>query len=465
MKQKLLSLLLFFSCSLLLSMEQKKQKKMLSAIIPIELVDYSMQLGVGVPIPDEAKHYYDNNQSCFVVMPLIREGFSSNEIGLNDLGKWHPPINLNPCEFTCWDEEDEKTTDSEDSDSGSDSDSEDEAEYGFSVQCWKTKTSRNTVKGFGYLEWTKKYTDYHIDNDLSKNRYMATTPQETTDCLFDGSNDNNTIIVGGNKPLQTRKFRSDKAKAKEPRYSYFIGKFTQAGVEHYKNDVFEDTKRKRFAYQAPTIEGILTALALHKTMDRFVVADDVISFLDIIEKQSEEQSDTKDKLASEQKLDVLLLGNSRTLKENFSHICFLTPEVVLGVSKSGFLYSFGLNAKTGAVSVAKQTLVNKNNEEIKLTNFAVDSCDTHHVVLQTDDNKIIYWDLKDCHNRDLRKSGLSILAPEKQIDWLWLYNNNLCLGMYLLRYMSQQKTYSCQSPAVLCYELHNFDVTVKNIEK
>ncbi len=420
----LLSLSLLLSLSHLLCMEQEQstiQAISLVNIVPAELVHSIAEFLAGKKIT-EAIHYSNDNESCIIAVPYPISDQTSNKTELYNTVKWFAPINLNNCEIADTFEDQQAVNNKI-----------------FSVHCYKIYPKCKDP----YYPLNSSQTTYYLQNILAKKVYETTITQETTDCFFEDFNDNQIMLIAGNRPTRERGFKYQAYIVKEPRYIYWIKKFTD---ETIRNDLEKDThnqNNQQLNHQPLSLPGTLATLALYKTMNRFVIAekDRNILVYDILD----ETNSTKRLCAPFE------------FEETIRRICFLTPNTLLGLTQSGKLYTFSLpkmmhgKNENETITASKQTICNKNKESITLKNFAVDPCNPRHVLLQTDKNIIIYYNLKNCNTESI--SGIPCLTSK--YNHLWFYNNTICLG----------KDFSSTSlhpvpPKIARYTLHTLDVTL-----
>lgn len=419
--------------------------------VPTEILEHIIQLTTN----SNAKIFYrDDNKSCIQFGPRQIIGKNSNQVTL-DHGygnNWIASINLNPCEIGFG--------------------NADQNSYLFTIQCWKKDDS--------YYNYHS--TDYRIDDDLEEKRFMASGYSKNKTTFFDGANDDGVFLIAGNaKYLEYIESSDNKsndenkapqkaswgiasylfnalfgsffgigqynepAPKKDNReivYEYYLGKFTAESTRLHQTNIYKNTERNNFDFRSPKTIGTLSALALCKNKNRYAFADNNgIKFFAI------EQKD-------EQPLSTNQIGLGLTPEnEIVQKISFITPKTLLGITKSGKLFSFTLNETTGEIGSSQQKIVNKEKKPILLHTFAVNPCDPHQLILCTQDNELVYLNLRNCDKPTLYKPGLLLMKITKRNpESLWFYDNKVCFGSY-------------QAIETNNFSLHDLDLKIKKTEK
>jgi hypothetical protein len=372
-----------------------------------------------------AEHLMRENHTngiYYLTTPGTIIGQTSHKVTLDDTHKWAFPVNLCPCKIVY--------------------DHMNMGErYLFSTHCFKSLCGSNSY------EWT----DYTAYDDLKENRFNAKIDFHTQDTFFDGSNDNDYFLIAGN--IYSKKEKNNKDSRE---YQYTLGQFTDQGKKLYKKDPFNCGSQRALQYSSEPINGTLMAIALCKSDNRYALVDTInIRIFTVPSREHQlKKNNPKKKIQNFfEELQPLLLGAcSLKKKVQFKKVSFISPSILFGITRSGILYRIDLNEEESAIKLYKQALKRSKREKIKLKNIAVDSCDTHHILLHTKNKEIIYWDLRNHKRSDQGKEFIS-LWRKKEADQVWFYNNKISFGI--------------ENGSQLCVENYTLDILdfrVKNSE-
>ena len=364
--------------------DQKKSQKqcIIADQLCAELDHTILEFVCGQKIKKYSK--INNNNKNLIVL-----GFDRKQ-SLSRTDEWKPALTLNPCDIhydrPCMN-------------------------YIFGLQCWKEEEKQ----------------EFRIDDDIKRIRTITPSGYPSVDLFFDGINDNNFIIIAGNhddlysfgspnsKPHKSffyllKRFSLHTAKAVYEQ-GIFDGQSQGRCIEQLINDDKENFK-KSYKYQESCENKTLITLALCKNIDRYALVDDQnVTFYGMPKDYNDNDKPH-------------CLGTSNFPDHTFKKISFITPSFLLAISQEGVL-SF-LELKDKSIIPHKQTF-KKDNAKLMLKDFAVDSTNPHHVVLQTTENEILFWDLHNCY---IRLKPLVSLLENETPDSLWFYNDKICLGTH-----------------------------------
>jgi hypothetical protein len=262
----------------------------------------------------------------------------------------------------------------------------------FQTQCWNSK----------------KFSNYRIDNDQKRKRYLRSfNGDNPIDIFFDGPNDNDLILVVPNMANDT--------------YKCYIGLFTDTYKKFYGQDdpssYYSDFKRT-FDYESKTISGKASAAALCKNSNHIALAT-TANFIRIFQ--------INKSLFSFKPSNVIQASTPETIKK----ISFITPRTLLALTEKGNLFIVAVKRKKGLIKFFKQTIKNKARDVIAIKNMAVDACHPYQIILDIGD-QILYWDLK----HKILSSILRNRENPKARERLWFYNDTIG---YLLEKNNQRE--------------------------
>lgn len=377
-------------------------------------------------------------------------------------GQWVSPINLNPAQILCANEKDTKN-------------------YLFSVQCW-----HKNITEFGNDEYSN--TEYRIDDDGQKKRFMASASLEIETPFFDGINEDDWFIIAGNSQKEETVFiQEDKVdiaetsekksfnlfswiskKEETPKplamkkkvYEYYIGKFRNPLSETlHKNRMYHNRAHNTFDFISSRIMGTLTAIALSKTSNwnpkdpndnknRFALADDQgLSIYEIEEPQQSNSHSSNNKTEHHNKISVHQIGFGELFKHNeniinanekrimnedasITKLSFITPKTLLGLTKSGRLLCFALDTEFNTITYQPHYIKNQDGKELFIHNFALNPCKPYQLVVCTRTGHLLYINLKNCLKPQQEKKAKFLIKVKKLPVSMWFYNTTLCLGNY-----------------------------------
>lgn len=434
----------------------------LTALLPDELLVHIVELATHSNAPIE---FNEDKTSCFQFGPQKILNTNSNKVTLYSGNQWVPSTNLNTAQIGYVNENTQN-------------------QYLFTVQCWH---KNDIIFGNRYYE-----TDYRIDDDAQEKRFMASTSLETTKPFFDGPSEDGIFVIAGNSKHKVNVTQEEDladiaeempekksagllswlgfGKKEQPVlpvlpsqqkvYEYYIGKFNSQSTRLHKKDIYTNKDWNEFNFISPKIIGTLSALALCKTRNwnpeyptdnknRYALADDEgISVYEIKEqdekstssaKKNKKQKNHEDKLSVQQigsgliKEKKKVKGQKNTYKEietELKKLSFITPKTLLGLTKSGKLFSFALDTQFNAITSAPHTIKNKKGKKINVHTFAVNPCNPSQLVLCTTAGNILYLNLKHSMKPTQEKKAKFLMNVKKLPDSMWFYDTRLCLGNY-----------------------------------
>ncbi len=218
------------------------------------------------------------------------------------------------------------------------------------------------------------------------------TTKRFGECLFDGPNENKTILFGGNE-------------IDNEQHSCFLGC-------HQK-----DRKNSEYICSEP---HNLTALALHNDSDRYVLIDNQIRLFDIV--KHEESTNGHLDQDSAPTIDPILVGQGALPDgETFKKVFFATASVLCALTRSGTLYK--LNHDNNSKKITCEEL-NAHKQNIKTS--ALDPKNPENILFLTKDG-LVY--LNKLQNDSINDQGTLLLENQQKAQKLWFYENKFCLGI------------------------------------
>lgn len=166
---------------------------------------------------------------------------------------------------------------------------------------------------------------------------------------------------------------------------------------------------KTFDYESQKNLGRISAFALCKTANRCILIDEQkkVTVFDITD--------------NAQKTALQVSGLKGIAPTAIKKISFITPTTLLALSEKGKLFIVAAD-KGKPLQFFKQRFKKEDNSSILFSHCAVDPCNPSQIMLLSQDNKCIYWNLL---YKQLSLVPLVHDFEKLEAHSLWFYNSSL----------------------------------------